>query len=160
MPHVAGMWYEPRLAERGDSTQNQGMTRALTDVLSCCGVTDFTNRDQRQPMAGNGTGFGARLTHAWLRWQLLHHRELQQRELGEIVSTALERRQPYDASQVSRWFGGRSVPDLRTICEIARALDVDPGWLAFGEDSKAPAPSMVMDPPGGSYAPIKDNSKD
>lgn len=65
-------------------------------------------------------------------------------EVGEMVGAALER-EPYSAGSVLAWEKGVSVPDVRVIAALARActsvgVEVDPGWLAFGSESYAPAP--------------------
>ena len=36
--------------------------------------------------------------------------------------------------QVSRWENGRNLPSYGMMIRIARALGVNPAWLAFGED--------------------------
>jgi transcriptional regulator with XRE-family HTH domain len=41
---------------------------------------------------------------------------------------------------ISRWERGDTVPTLESLLAIARASRVDPGWLAFGNNSRAPAP--------------------
>ena len=45
-------------------------------------------------------------------------------------------------SEVVTWFAD-AVPDLHTTQAIAEACDVDPGWLAFGAASRAPAPTAA-----------------
>jgi hypothetical protein len=89
--------------------------------------------------AQQGSGFKDRLLFAWFRWQALQGKQMQQAELGESVGKILKRK-PVTPSSVSRWFT-EAEPDLQVICAIARSLGVDPGWLAFGPDSQAPAPN-------------------
>jgi hypothetical protein len=98
-------------------------------------------------------GFRERLKFAWFRWQAINGRELTQAELGETIGKILERKEPLDQTTVSRWFSS-TVPEAYVIRGLAMALRVDPGWLAFGPDSLAPAPNDpvhdrtgVMDPP-------------
>ncbi len=43
------------------------------------------------------------------------------------------------SAAVSRHFGGR-LPALGLVGAYARAMRVDPGWLAFGDASAAPSP--------------------
>lgn len=79
-----------------------------------------------------------------------HHREgesgrkLVLREISADVSSTLGREEPYDPSVVARWLKAEQEPKTRAQwIALARALDVDVGWLAFGPDSAAPAPSTV-----------------
>lgn len=61
---------------------------------------------------------------------------------GEIairVAQILGLPKPLPARTVGRYFDGR-VPHCRVIGALAQAMHVDPGWLAFGDASKAPAP--------------------
>ena len=51
-------------------------------------------------------------------------------------------REPVSAATISRWESGESIPDLSTLLQISRLAGVDPGWLAFGQASRAPAPQM------------------
>ena len=91
-------------------------------------------------------GFRERLKFLWFRWQAIHGRELTQTELAKTVGKLLGN-DNLDQTTVGRWFR-QTEPDLETINALARALGpgVDPGWLAFGADSKAPAPnSPVLD---------------
>lgn len=58
------------------------------------------------------------------------------------------------SSTVSRWEADEKKPeDLDTVLGLAKTLKVDPGWLAFGELSSAPAP-----PNYESRAPIPKSS--
>lgn len=69
------------------------------------------------------------------------------REIGETVSAALRRGEAYDPSVVNRWLKGEQEPKTRAQwVALARALAVDPGWLAFGPDSFAPMPREDIDP--------------
>ena len=49
--------------------------------------------------------------------------------------------------QASRWESGKNIPSYGMLVRIARALGVDPGWLAFGPDlSRAPKEGMTAGP--------------
>lgn len=45
---------------------------------------------------------------------------------------------------ISRWEQGKAVPTLESLLAIARAGTVDPGWLAFGDESQAPPPERFL----------------
>lgn len=65
------------------------------------------------------------------------------REDQNVTNTAISRRLTAEGHEVTsasigRW--GLSVPALGLIEAAARVLGVDPGWLAFGAASAAPAP--------------------
>ena len=83
-------------------------------------------------------GFSIRLFRAWHLLQIRKGGGATQEWLGKRVGRILGEAE-VSQSAVSRWFKG-ATPDLETIAAIAKALDVDPGWLAFGEDSQAPSP--------------------
>ena len=83
-------------------------------------------------------GFSSRLFRAWHFLQLRKGGGATQEWLGRRVGKMLGEEE-ISQSAVSRWFRG-SVPDLETIAAMAKALEVDPGWLAFGEASQAPSP--------------------
>ncbi len=85
------------------------------------------------------TGFANRLFRAWYLFQLKKGGSATQEWLGRQVGRMLPDKAPLSQSAVSRWMKG-SRPDLETIASIAHVLQVDPGWLAFGELSGAPAP--------------------
>lgn len=93
--------------------------------------------------------FGVRVVRAWLYFQARAGRQVTQREVGRRVAELMGRRRPHNPATVSAWFKG-TAPDAETITALARALDVDPGWLAFGAASQAPAPpdpvAMKMTP--------------
>jgi len=89
------------------------------------------------------TGMRDRLFKAWLRYQAIIGRPKAQEWLGEAVSKKLGLKEPLTQGTVSRWLAG-SEPNLKTITALAKVLDVDPGWLAFGSDSAAPQPDDPM----------------
>jgi transcriptional regulator with XRE-family HTH domain len=61
-------------------------------------------------------------------------------EIGRRVSNLLSRDRPYTPTAINKWFNEGVVPDIATIAALAKVLQVDPGWLAFGDESRAPAP--------------------
>lgn len=81
------------------------------------------------------------LAHLHLRAQL-GGRKVPYAELAERVSAAHGER-TFTAGQVSEY--QKTVePPRDVIAAYAIACDVDPGWLAFGELSKAPAPPIAL----------------
>jgi transcriptional regulator with XRE-family HTH domain len=77
-------------------------------------------------------------------------RKITQAELAKGVEGYIQKIRPKERiadSTVSRWFAG-SVPGPDYIAALAKVLGegmpdgVDPGWLLFGADSAAPAPSF------------------
>lgn len=84
------------------------------------------------------------------------HRHLEDLLGRDMPRTAIGRRVGHFAGRtgfsskvVGGWYDGGQEPELALKIVIARALDVDPGWLWFGEESAAPAPEKV------SRSPIK-----
>ena len=65
---------------------------------------------------------------------------MSQERLGGLLSAQLGREQPISGATISRWESNDATPDLATLEALAVVCRVDPGWLAFGERSKAPAP--------------------
>jgi transcriptional regulator with XRE-family HTH domain len=96
----------------------------------------------------DGTGFHSRLFIALSLWQAKHGRRLSQAKLGELIGR-LEG-EPVPQSTVSDWFN-EVVPSVHYMEPLAKALEVDPGWLAFGNASKAPPPT---DPGLGQFHPV------
>jgi hypothetical protein len=90
----------------------------------------------------NNKEFRDRLTWSWFRYQLLKQEQRSQLWLSGEVSRRLGR-EPLSQGTVSRWFRG-AVPDLESMGAVAATLEVDPGWLAFGSQSRAPAPDNPM----------------
>ena len=45
---------------------------------------------------------------------------------------------------ISRWEQGKAVPTLESLLAVAKAAAVDPGWLAFGDESQAPPPERFL----------------
>jgi transcriptional regulator with XRE-family HTH domain len=83
---------------------------------------------------------GIRIFHARLEASAQRREQLSQHAVGALVAELLRRRRPITAATVSRWESGDALPSLPTVDAIARACGVDPGWLAFGERSRAPSP--------------------
>ena len=85
----------------------------------------------------DGAGFRDRLFLAWSLWQGRNRRKLTQAELGVM----LEKVGGEAVSQptVSSWFKD-VLPGLHDVEHLAKALECDPGWLAFGPASGAPGP--------------------
>lgn len=59
-------------------------------------------------------------------------------EIGIRVANELELDAPIPGPTVGRWINGSNVPSLDTLAALARVLNVDPGWLVFGDLSGAP----------------------
>lgn len=87
------------------------------------------------------TGFGDRFFDAWAHLDQRERRRVSGVEFARRVGKELKSSPP-SGSTVGRWKEG-TIPDITTVAAIARACDVDPGWLAFGHLSGAPAPPMA-----------------
>lgn len=89
--------------------------------------------------------FSERLSAVWNRRQLFSETELTQEWLAVEVSRLIKRRDDYSQGAISKWMSG-TVPPVDVIQAIARIMSVppklvvDPGWLAYGPASQAPAP--------------------
>ena len=66
-------------------------------------------------------------------------RKVTHRRLGEVVAQRLQRA-PFSAATVSQWMSGKQALSLSAALALAKLCGVDPGWLAFGEASRAPPP--------------------
>jgi transcriptional regulator with XRE-family HTH domain len=100
-------------------------------------------REPEESVAGP-EGFQDRLNLAWLA---LHRKEgkfVPKVEIGRRVGEMLRRDKPFNPSAANKWFNEGSVPDVGTIAALATVLQVDPGWLAFGDASQAPAPMLGL----------------
>lgn len=87
--------------------------------------------------------FGGRVLRAWLAYQARVGRRMPQTELTALVNDRMAAEgsdATVTAATVSRWFYGQ-VPDLWTLGVLAAVLEVDPGWLAFGDDTSAAGPA-------------------
>ena len=80
-------------------------------------------------------------------------RKVTHSDLGEAIARQL-RRAPFSAATVSQWLSGKQALSLQVTLALAKLCGVDPGWLAFGEESRAPAP----EPPerAGKRTPVID----
>ena len=94
-----------------------------------------------------GVAFGARMLYAHMAYAQQLDRHVSLAEFGEAVAHAEarltgEKITPYSASSVSRWEGGTEPSRGATILAVCSLLKgkVDPGWLHYGEASKAPTP--------------------
>lgn len=83
--------------------------------------------------------FGDRLFTAMLVLQGTSREKISETELGRRVAALLEREKPFSQTAVSGWLDG-AFPEVVTVGAIAEVCGVDPGWLAFGEKSKAEPP--------------------
>lgn len=95
-------------------------------------------------------GFGIRAQQARAIRDLMRARSGEPRAsvtaLAEEVGAELK--ESVSSGDVGRWLGGQAVPSsLARITAFARVLDVDPGWLSFGDASRAPAPALLADLP-------------
>lgn len=105
----------------------------------------------------NRKGFKKRFFEATLEYGRVEGEMWTPEILGEKVAKEMhgkKKDKPFSASSVSRWKSG-VIPNVVTVAAMARVLHVDPGWLAFGEFSKAPRPgasSSDVDPDVGRIA--------
>ena len=60
------------------------------------------------------------------------------RELAEMTQATLAERIGKDQSQVSQWERGVCLPKPGTSIRLALALQVNPVWLRWGDESNAP----------------------
>lgn len=100
------------------------------------------------------SGFQRRMLEAILYASSVQDRKLSQADVATKVGKVLKKKQ-LTAAAVSRHFGGR-MPTVPVLAAYAKAMHVDPGWLAFGDASDASAPplrsaelSSRTDRPGG-----------
>jgi transcriptional regulator with XRE-family HTH domain len=91
--------------------------------------------------------FGRRLEFLIYLEQMRLQRGVTQRDIAEGVSGALGLDPPLRVATVSRWVLGQSVPDVVVMGALAAYFGADPGWLAFGEQSRAPQPASTYTPP-------------
>lgn len=137
------------------------MKEALSNT--CVGVSDFRETERTSVLRNcqqlpdirvrgaemtETKGFKKRFFEAMLEYARIEGEMLTHVGLAKKVAKELggkRRGKPHSASSVSRWKEG-VIPDVATVAAIARVLHVDPGWLAFGEESASPAPATVSDP--------------
>jgi transcriptional regulator with XRE-family HTH domain len=65
-------------------------------------------------------------------------RNAKYRDVVRLLSEYLGK--PVSDKTVSRYFNGRIPREREVLLGLAKVMHVDPGWLAFGEDSAAPSP--------------------
>ena len=71
-------------------------------------------------------------------------RKLELTEFGQRIGARLMRPAVSPAT-IMEWFAGK-IPDVPTLQAVAEVCGVDPGWLAFGTASGAPAPKVGQQP--------------
>ena len=74
--------------------------------------------------------------------------KLELTEFGQRIGSRMMR-PAVSPAMIMEWFAG-TVPDVATVQAVAEVCGVDPGWLAFGSASGAPAPRVGQPTPGGS----------
>jgi transcriptional regulator with XRE-family HTH domain len=84
--------------------------------------------------------FAGRLFAAQKRWELRNGRDLEREAFAVAVGKAVKRGRPFSSGTVSQWFLGNQMPSVEQLAAIARVLDTDPGWLAFGDQSAMTGP--------------------
>lgn len=100
-----------------------------------------------------GTEFQHRLWDAWLTLQREYVRRGRERPTQKWLAQAMtEAGSPIGQGGVSEWMRGKAAPaTCRVYVTLAKVLSwgergssgwIDPGWLAFGEDSDAPPPDF------------------
>ena len=87
-------------------------------------------------------GFKQRYFEATLEFGRVKGRAPTPEEMIKYVTNELRRADEFSPSSASRWKNGE-MPNVPTIAAIAKYFYVDPGWLAFGELSMAPAPGLT-----------------
>lgn len=76
------------------------------------------------------SGLGRRIFQARKQLEAKCGRVVSQAEIGAALGVT--------GVAVGSWEGGKKEPDLATIARLALALDVSPGWLAFGGGEDLP----------------------
>jgi transcriptional regulator with XRE-family HTH domain len=76
--------------------------------------------------------FGKRLRAARLAGYERGGREIRQTDIAELLDVR--------GATVSTWEGDQYVPTIDVISRLADILGVTPGWLAFGQEPRYPAP--------------------
>ena len=71
------------------------------------------------------------------------------------AGTRLSKAVGVSTGQASRWESGKNIPSLGMIVKISRALGLDPGWLAFGDLSRAPREGMTRGKEGFTQAEVR-----
>ena len=102
----------------------------------------MTRKSEARPkkVAQGTSGLGRRILRARIELADAGYRKPSQTDLGVLVGRYLGLPKGVTAATVSRWEADQTVPDIETVGAIAAVCNVDPGWLAFGERSRAPGP--------------------
>lgn len=102
-------------------------------------------------------GFNERLRAARKRHEGMFDVDLGQEEIAAFVSERVKRDKPYSAQSAGGWLR-KAWPPPDVIVALAELFDVDPGWLAFGPASEAPAPQgwPATGPGSGGVSPDVD----
>lgn len=75
-------------------------------------------------------------------------RKVTQAELAQMVALNAPHEPPPAASVVARWLKGQSAPKTLALWQaLAAALEVSPGWLAFGEGEGPGGPTSARPEP-------------
>lgn len=78
-------------------------------------------------------GWGRRLREARVRWELAHDERLTLQGLADRITAAGT---PVTYQTVQRWLKGYEPQSFATVAAVGRALNADPGWLAFGKEER------------------------
>lgn len=90
---------------------------------------------------GTDPAFAARMLLGLVEAGVVEGKPVTRREVARRAAAYLGLSRPVPERTVGRYFEGRVPRDsLKVIEALAHALHVDPGWLAFGEKSRAPIP--------------------
>lgn len=82
-----------------------------------------------------GEGWVKRIRRAWRRYQG-DHGDITQEEVGARVAQLLGRQRPFTRQQINDYFTATE-PRFTVGVAIAVALEVQPTWLAFGDEGLA-----------------------
>lgn len=88
--------------------------------------------------------FRQRLQQARLALGMSRGQEVRQVDVAKMIGMP--------EARVNRYFRD-TIPSLDVIVLLARALEIDPGWLAFGDECKSNAPDWFKPPASGNPGP-------
>ena len=91
--------------------------------------------------------WSARFLEAWQAFERAHGRKVRAKEIADALGVS--------DGLVSQWQGRDDPPPHPNIIRISEVCGVDPGWLAYGELSKAPMPRPTITHPDGRPWPIQ-----
>ncbi len=95
-------------------------------------------------------GFKDRLFTAWLWAQQQYGGPIKKKELTDEINAILvtlgarKDDDPIRQSVMTEWFNGAIPREAETMVALAQALGVDPGWLHYGEYSRADGPPSIL----------------